>query len=301
MFELLTVFINVILPVFGIVVVGVVAGKKLDLQAQTLTRAAYYVFVPAFIFQAISTAHLPLSSTLRIVVFALLTHLAGAFAAGLLGRLLGRSREMIAAFIMIAVFGNIGNYGLAILRFYRGDVVIVPATLYFVVITIVAFIVCVGAAGWARGGSKRAVLQVFRTPALWAVVPALLVSGSGVELPLLFQRFIGLLSEAMIPVMLFSLGLQLREQGRVHLNLDVVIGSGIRLAMVPLLAFAIAHFIPLTPIERVAGILQAGMPTAILVAIIARENNIVAHYVTSVVIVSTLLSLVSLSCLMVFL
>ncbi len=208
---------------------------------------------------------------------------------------------MIAAFVMIAVFGNIGNYGLAVIRFRLGDVALASATLYFVVITITAFIVCVGAAGWVRGGSKKALWQVFKTPALWAVVPALLVSWSGMELPLLLQRLIGLLAEAMIPVMLFALGLQLREQGRVHLNGDVVIASALRLLLVPAIAIALAVLFPLTSVERVAGILQAAMPTAILVAIIARENNIVPGFVTSVVVVSTFCSLLTLTLLMVFL
>ena len=43
------------------------------------------------------------------------------------------------------------------------------------------------------------------------------------------------------------------------------------------------------------------MPTAILVAIIAKENDIVPGFVTSVVLVSTLASLVTLTLLMVML
>ena len=112
---------------------------------------------------------------------------------------------------------------------------------------------------------------------------------------------IGLLADAMIPVMLFALGLQLLEQRRVSLSGDVMLASSIRLLMVPALAFGIAIPFGLGPIENAAGILQAGMPTAILVAIIAKENDIVPDFVTSVVVVSTLASLVTLTLLMVIL
>jgi predicted permease len=44
MTELLSVFINVIMPVFGVVLLGYLLGGRLALQAQTLTRVAYYVF-----------------------------------------------------------------------------------------------------------------------------------------------------------------------------------------------------------------------------------------------------------------
>lgn len=301
MSELFSVFLNVVLPVFGIVALGFLLGGRLELQARTLTRVAYYVFVPAFIFQAISGADIPLDSALKMIIFIVLTHLSAVFVAGGIGRLLGRSKKMIAAFVMIAAFGNVGNYGLAVIRFRLGDVSVVPASIYFVAITITAFIVCVGAAGWAKGGSKGAVWGVLKTPALWATVPALIVATGDLSVPLLFSRMIGLLSDAMIPVMLFALGLQLLEQRRVSFSGDVILASGIRLLLVPALALALVIPFNLGSVETAAGVLQAGMPTAILVAIIAKENNVVPEFVTSVVVVSTLASLVTLTLLMVLL
>ncbi|SHJ67999.1 hypothetical protein SAMN02745165_02929 [Malonomonas rubra DSM 5091] len=299
MLELFSIFFNVIMPVFGIVALGFLLGGKLQLQAATLTRSAYYVFVPAFIFQAISQSQIELNAALQMVVFIVVSHLLAVFIAGGIGRALGRSKEMIAAFVMIAAFGNVGNYGLAIVRFHLGDAALAPASIYFVAISISAFIVCVGAAGWAHDGSKGAIWGVLKTPALWALPPALLVSLGGVEVPLMMSRMIGLLADAMIPVMLFALGLQLLEQRRVSLGSDVWLASGIRLLLVPAIAFVVSSLFVLNPLESAAGILQAAMPTAILVAIIAKENNIVPQFVTSVVVVSTLTSLVTLTLLMV--
>ena len=112
---------------------------------------------------------------------------------------------------------------------------------------------------------------------------------------------IGLLAGAMIPVMLFALGLQLVEQGRIHLTTDVMLASGVRLILVPLVGLLVAAPFGLTHIENAAGVLQAAMPVAVLVSIIAKENNIVPEFVTSVVVVSTLISVVTLSLLMVWL
>jgi predicted permease len=299
MTELLSVFINVIMPVFGVVLLGYLLGGRLALQAQTLTRVAYYVFVPAFIFQAISGSSVPLGNATKMICFIVVTHLLAALAAGGVARLMGRSREMIAAFVMIAVFGNVGNYGLAVIRFRLGDVSIAPATIYFVTITITAFVVCVGAAGWAHGGSRGALSGLVKTPALWAVVPALIVSSGNLAVPLMLTRMIGLLADAMIPVMLFALGLQLLEQKQVRCSLDVVVASSARLLLAPALAFLVAIPFALGHIDYASGVLQAGMPTAILVAIISKENNIVPEFVTSVVLFSTLASLVTLTLIMV--
>jgi predicted permease len=289
------------MPVFGIVLLGYLLGARLDLQAKTLTRVAYYVFVPAFIFQAISGSDIPLENAAKMLVFIIATHLLAALVAGSVGKLLGRSREMIAAFVMIAVFGNVGNYGLAVIRFRLGDVSVAPATIYFVAITVTAFVICVGAAGWAHGGSRGALGGLVRTPALWAVVPALMVSNSDLSVPLVFSRMLGLLADAMIPVMLFALGLQLLEQKRVRVSLDVVVASSIRLLLAPVLACLVAIPFGLGYVDYASGVLQAGMPTAILVSIISRENNIVPEFVTSVVLFTTLASLVTLTLIMVVL
>ncbi|NIQ98543.1 MAG: AEC family transporter, partial [Desulfuromonadales bacterium] len=164
MSELVSVFINVIMPVFGIVMLGFILGERLQLQALTLTRAAYFVFVPAFIFDAISKVKVPLDNVLKMVLFIALTHLLAALVAGGIGRMLGRSREMIAAFVMIAAFGNVGNYGIAVIQFRLGDEALSAAIIHSVAITIVAFVICVTAAGWAKGGSKGALNGLIRTP-----------------------------------------------------------------------------------------------------------------------------------------
>lgn len=299
--ELLTVFINVTLPVFAIVLLGALVGGRLQLEARTLTRTAYYIFVPAFIFHSISTAHIQFSSAVVMIAYIVLVHLLGVIAAIAIGLALRRSREMIAAFVMIASFGNVGNYGLALIRFRLGEEALAPATIFYVAITISAFVICVGAAGWARGGSRSALWQVLKTPALLAMVPAVIVSSTDLQVPLMVQRMVGLLAEAMIPVMLFALGLQMLEQKKIQLNFDVLVGSGLRLVLVPVLALVVAQGFVLSPIEGAAGVLQAAMPAAILVAIIAKEHDVVPEFVTSVVVVSTLASVMTLTLLMVLL
>ena len=301
MSELASVFLNVIMPVFGIVLLGFLLGERLQLQALTLTRAAYFVFVPAFIFDAISRVKVPLDDVLKMVCFIAVTHLLAAGVAGGIGRLLGRSREMIAAFVMIAAFGNVGNYGIAVIQFRLGDEALSSAIIHSVAITIIAFILCVSAAGWAKGGSRGALRGLVRTPALWAVVPALIVSHNEITVPLMLTRMIGLLAGAMIPVMLFALGVQLREQKQIDWNLDVAVTSSVRLLLVPALAVLVAMPFGLSHIDYASGVLQAGMPTAVLVAIISREYDVVPSFVTSVVLFSTLASLVTLTLIMVML
>jgi hypothetical protein len=297
--QLPSVFFDVVAPVFAIVAIGWALGPRLGLDPKTLSRAAYYVFVPAFTFDVISRSRVPLASAGRMAAYAVATHLAFGAIAFLLARLLRRPRDVSAAWVMLSVFGNVGNFGLALVTFRLGDAALAPATIYFIVILLTSFVVCVGVASWTRGGSvPAAVVSVFGTPALLVAVPAALVSAAEVELPLFVTRTVGLLGAAMIPIMLFVLGVQLARTKALRPSADVVIVSALRLVGAPALAWALAAPFGLAGVERASGILQAGMPAAILVAIIATEYDVAPGFVTSAVLFSTLLSLPTLTVLL---
>jgi predicted permease len=296
--QLPSVFFDVVAPVFAIVGFGWLLGPRLGLDARTLSRSAYYLFVPAFTFDVISRADVPLATAGRMAGYAVLTHLAFGGIAFVVARLLGRSREKTAAWVMLSVFGNVGNFGLALITFRLGPAALAPATIYFIVIVLTSFVVCVGVAAWTRHGGAAAIMTVFRTPALLAAVPAFAVSAWHLHVPLLVQRTVGLLGGAMIPVMLFVMGVQLAESKRLRPNVDVFLVSALRLLGAPAVAWVLAAPFGLTGLERAVGILQTGMPAAILVAIIAGEHDIEPGFVTTAVLFSTLASLPTLTVLL---
>lgn len=296
--QLLSVFVDVVAPVFAIVAIGWVLGPRLALDARTLSRVAYYVFVPAFTFDVISRSRVPMVSAGRMAIYAIVTHLAFGGIAFALARLLRRPRKATAAWVMLSVFGNVGNFGLALIQFRLGEAALAPATIYFIVITLTSFAVCVAIAAWTRGGGLSAVVSVFRTPALLVAVPAVIVSGTDTELPLFLVRTVNLLGGAMIPAMLFVLGVQLAEAKALRPTGDTVIVAVVRLVGAPLVAWLLAAPFGLSGLERAAGILQAGMPAAVLVAIIATEYDVEPGFVTAAVLFSTLLSLPTLTVLL---
>jgi predicted permease len=297
--QLLSVFFDVVAPVFAIVALGWALGPRLGLDAKTLSRAAYYVFVPAFTFDVISRSRVPLASAGRMAAYAVVTHLAFGAIAFALARVLRRPRKVVAAWVMLSVFGNVGNFGLALIQFRLGAEALAPATIYFIVILLTSFTVCVGIAAWTRdGGGVSAAMSVFRTPAIVVAAPALIVSVGELELPLFVNRTVGLLGGAMIPSMLFVLGVQLSETRALRPTSDTVAVAALRLVGAPLVAWVLAAPFRLSGLERASGILQAGMPAAILVAIIATEYDVEPGFVTAAVLFSTLLSLPTLTVLL---
>jgi malate permease and related proteins len=297
--QILSIFLNVVSPVFALVLLGYFLGPKLQLQYRTLSRTAYYLLIPAFVFHVLSTVKLDLSTAGRMVAGISLIYAATGLIGWSVARILGYSREMAVAFLMTGIFGNVGNFGLALTSFRLGDLSMESATVYMVTVNALAFSVCVLAASWVHHGGFGALKRLLKTPGVLALVPALFFPFTGTTPPLILDRVSGLLGDAMIPMMLLTLGLQLREAGHLEWGLPALAASGVRLIAGPALAFALIPLVGLSGIEASAGVLQASMPAAVLTAIIALENDVVPTFVTSVVFASTLLSLVTLTLVMV--
>ncbi len=296
--QLLEIFFNVIAPVFGLVGIGTIAGRALRLEARTLSRYAYFILVPAFVFDVISTAVIEVDLALRMIVYITAVHLAAAGLAYFVARIGKRPFPMIAAYILIGVFGNVGNFGLPLIEFRLGGDALLLATIYMLAIILAAFIIGVAAANWHKGGRVKATLAVLKTPAIIAVLPAILINWSGIELPLMITRITGLLRGAMIPTMLITLGVQLASVDKIHIDRDVILASAIRLLGVPLLAMLLAIPFGITGVARGTGILQSAMPAAVLTTIIAMEHDLLPDFVTTAVLFSTLASIVTLTFLM---
>lgn len=298
MWQLVSIFIDVLLPVFILVLIGYVVGPRLRLEARTLSRVAYYILVPGFVFTLINSAEVPAALAVRMILFIYAVQIGGVAVGFLVAWLLRRPAQVIAAYVLIAAFGNTGNLGLPIIRFRYGDEALLPATVYFLAMLAPSFAIAVAAANWHRGGKLAALAAVLKTPALLALLPALAVNWLDITPPLVVVRSSQLLAEAMVPTMLLTLGVQLADMGLPCFNRDVALASGIRLLAGPALALALAVPFGLAGLEWGAGVLQAGMPAAVFASIIALENDLLPDFVTTTVLFSTLASLLTLTVLL---
>ena len=294
------VFLNVVTPVFILVVIGYFVGPRLKIEARSLSRTAYFVFIPAFVFNIISEAKIDSGLTLQMLSFIFVAQIAVALLGFLVGKALRQSREITAAFVLIATFGNVGNFGLPLIVFRLGESARTYATVYFVATVFISFVICVGVASWARSGGVTAVFSVFKTPALIALIPALVFNITDVEVPIFLSRLSGLLGQAMIPVMLITLGVQMGEIPKIKINFNVFAASTVRLIGGPVLALLIVPYFGLEGLERSTGILQAAMPAAVLASIIALEYKLLPEFVTTTVLFSTLYSVLTLTVILTF-
>ena len=294
--QLLTIFLNILAPVLLLVVLGYVFGPQLQLEARTLSRLAYFILTPAFIIDVLSTADIQASLAIQMAGYSVVLQLLCATIGFIVARLLRRSMQVTAAYVMIASFPNVGNFGLPIIDFaLESEQARVYATIYFLVMLTVSFLVGIIAANWGRSGSWRSMVAVIKTPAIIALPPALLFNWMQISLPPIVARPVELLAGALIPTMLVALGVQLAQTGIPRPSVDVISSSAVRLIGGPVLALLLAVPFGLEGVARGTGILQASMPTAVLASIIALENELAPSFVIASVLFSTLASVITLT------
>jgi predicted permease len=215
------------------------------------------------------------------------------------------SRVEQSAFLLGTMFMNSGNYGLPLARFAFGEAGFQYAVLFYLVQAFMAQTLAVFIAARGQASSRQALGQMLRLPLLYAALGAMLlrwIAGPPTaETPALLlgiESGVQLLASAALPLLLLLLGMQLAEAQPVTEVRRVALAVGMRLILAAPLAFLLSRGLGLAALATSVGIVQASMPTAVNVTILAREFNVKPQFVTSVVVVSTIASVVTLTVLL---
>lgn len=292
----LATMIQVVLPVYATVGVGFWAEKRFRLQAQTLAQLAYNILVPAFVFEHLHDLKVPLSQTGPALGMILSVHALVGLAALGVGKLLKLSRAGQAALVMVAVYGNIANLGLPMIRFQYGEPGLPGALIHMLAISTLGIMACVLAAEWASSGNlAQAIPRSILTPPVAAIAPSLLVNYYNIEIPLFLARTIGLLAGAAIPVMLLAMGVQLAGVSKFRWDARIGWAAALKLVLAPALVWITADWWGVEGLMRSTGILQAATPSAVTTAIVAIKYQTEPDLVTTTVLATTLLGLLTLS------
>ena len=284
---------DILVPVFLLVATGAVAGRRLALDSRSFAKVAYWILGPVFVFDILARADLTADLVARVVGASVLAMLAVGLAAVLVGRLFRRPADVVAAGLTTSVYGNVGNFGLAIVVFTFGDSALPLAGIVLLVVNVVGLVVGVAAANWEEGGALVSLGRALTAPMTLAVVPAVFVNVADAELPLWLGRATTLVAAALIPMMLLTLGIQLSEMGMPRFSGDVVRTLVAKLVVAPAAAAAVWGA-GLTGMPAGVVILQFAMPPAVFTALIALEHDLAPDLVTTTVLAGTLVSVLTL-------
>ena len=295
-----------VLPVFGLVACGYLAGRLgLVTQASSvaLNQFVYAFALPAMLFIAVYRGSLEeiLSGAFLAAVIA--ATLATAVAGFLFSRLAGASPAENTMRALNASFANTGYLGIPLVTVAYGERAALPAALATVATNIVSFalaIVCLELfVNPRRGGVRRALAGVARSPLIWPIALAVLLVYLEVRIPLPVERFATLLAAAAGPCALFAIGLFVSQ-------LSIRAGAAaswqstvLKLVLHPLLMALLAFYLlPIDPFWAKVAVVCASLPLGATAFVLAQRYQLLEAETSTGAVVSTLASVLTVSLVM---
>nr|WP_090892088.1 AEC family transporter [Evansella caseinilytica] len=297
----MTIFIQVVLPVLLVFFIGYIVQIRMKIAIKPISTMAIYILTPALVFRTFYTAELNLQY-MYMVVFAVLLLVALIIINKLYSRLVKYPAKVESGLILSTAFMNSGNYGAPIILFAYGEAGFVYIVSFMVLQAVIMNFFGVYYAAKGVSGIVTSVKLVFRMPATYAVLLALLLKAAGLSVPDNLFRTVDIIAGAAIPTVMLILGMQLAKIKWEHFEWGkIAYGTLVRLILSPLIAYGITLLLPLEPLLAKVLIVASAMPSAATIVMYAIEFDSEPRLVSSITLVSTLFSVATITLLLMIL
>lgn len=294
--------LNTLFQMFALIGMGLAWSAwnpgRLDstLIRKVLTDTVYFIFLPALVFNALWRAELGIDS-LKIAVIAALCVLSALLLSGFICRRCGTQKTVTGAILLAAAFPNATYLGYPLLKNTLGDWA-GPVAIQFDLYACTPLLLTIGIMMAARMGGQpqpHPLRLLVRVPPLWAALIASLLNLLGVKPMPELSGLLGMMSAAVVPIMLFAIGLALKQgfyqQAHFRTIIPVIV---IQLLLMPLLALGASHLLHVQAELRTAVVLEAAMPSMALGVVLCDRYGLNAGIYAAAVTATTLLSIVTL-------
>jgi hypothetical protein len=298
--------LGAVLPVFGLVACGYLAGRfRIVTQASShaLNQFVYAFALPAMLFVAVYRGSLEEILSGYFLLAVIVATVGTALVGFLLSHLQGASPAENTMRALNASFANTGYLGIPLVTVAYGERAALPAALATVATNIVSFalaIVCLELfVNPQPGGVRRALAGVVRSPLIWPIALAVFVVAIEVKIPLPVERFATLLAAAAGPCALFAIGLFVSQ-------LSIRAGAAaswqtttLKLVLHPVLMALLAFWIlPVEPFWAKIAVVCAALPLGATAFVLAQRYQLLEAETSTGAVISTVASVLTVSLVM---
>lgn len=287
-------------PLFLLVFVGYALGRWAGWgasHADALARFVFGVAVPALLFQLMSDfSKLPrVDARLLIAYFGgcLLVYALGRVAGAWLFRMDGVGQSVFA---MGGIFANNVLLGVPLAQVTLGPKAMPAISLVLVFNSLILWTLVTVSVEWAkeRSFALGKVAKTARSVVLNPIIAAILLGTgwgfTGLQLPPVVNRTLGLVAAAAIPLSLIALGMSLAQYGARAGWRETAAITLLKLVAHPLAVYALASALGLPAIETQAIVVLASLPVGANVYLMSRAFDALQGPVSSSLVVSTALA-----------
>lgn len=275
------------------------AGLCADKARGVLTTVVYYLFLPAMIVDVLWTADIGWQS-LHYSVLGMSCIGFGIVCSWLIGTLFKFEHQRLGAMILAAAFPNVTYLGLPVLEQVFGSwarSVVIQLDLFAAapLVFTVGIMISRHYGEEDDANQSKSVLSFLNAPPFWAAALAVVLNLNEVVAPLWLSGVLQKLSTAVVPLMLFSLGLALNWSALAWRNVPYLLPViAIKMALMPVFAMVLVRHLSIASHYQAAAILDMAMPSMLLGVVLCDRYRLDSSLYAMVVTVTTLLSLLTL-------
>ena len=302
----MTSVVDIVLPVFGLVILGYVAGKAGWIKPAAIEGLSSFVFtfaIPVMLFRSIATAHLPHNMPWHFLLAYYGATLSVYLSSFILAKVIGLGGVDSAIFAMSGSYSNVVLLGIPLTLASFGTAANIP--LFIIVSTHAAIMFLVTTFSAETGKGEFASLASLPVQTIRVLLRNMIVIGlllglgvnlTGVTLPSTIDKMAAYLGGAALPCAVFSMGASI-SQYRISGDIGKISAAVIikNLAHPLLVWFACIEIFHVPANWSAVLILLAACPTGVNAYLFANRYRVIVASTATVVVASTLASIVILS------
>ena len=295
-------FLNPVFPVFSVMLIGLIMGRR-DFfsvaDARAVNKFVFYAALPPLVFSLIVAA--PINGLdFRLIFFYLLSEVTVFVVAAIIIRRF--FRRSVAESVLVGMASGFVNHVFFIMpivtELYGADA-LVPLSVLIFLDTVIVFggmTVCMELVE-NRGKSIAAVFySLLRNPVLMAMLLGMIINIAGVELHGGIHTFASFAGKAAPPASLFALGVTLARSRLLPLDGPALLVTAIKIVIHPLLVWWLLGWVgELEQIWTATIHLTAAGPCGAMPFVLALQYKVRADSIGLAIVYSTMASLVTLS------
>ena len=275
--------LSIILPVFSVIALGWLYARRVKPDMTIVNRISMNVLAPALVFSALASRDFDMAANRMLLVGSIGVVLGSGLLAWPFARLLHANAR---TFVPPMMFNNCGNMGLPLAALAYGAVGFSPMVALFTISNLLHFTLGI----WIIDHRAR-FGNLLRNPIVISTVLGFVFAATHPAMPEWLSVAIKLVGDALIPMMLLSLGVRLYEASFRDWRIGVIGGIVCPLTGIAIAAL-LASLLDLDPTQQGLLILFGSLPPAVLNFMVAEQFRQEPGKVASIVLIGNLLSIV---------
>ncbi|HNQ63037.1 MAG TPA: AEC family transporter [Syntrophorhabdaceae bacterium] len=287
--------IETIAPIFIIIIFGFIIRKREFLKDDFVAGMNRFVFLlplPLLIFTGIVRSNIE-DVSLAYILSVIIPTIAVTVLSFLFGVMVGLKRGRLGSFVQTTFHGNVTYVGLAVLFYVLGDEGLKRGSIligFLILLNNALSIGILSLTSHTHKNAAKALLSIFKTPVIIATFAGIINLYCKIPIPSIIFKSMTILGNVALPMALLIIGASISiDTLKKSFWLSVVV-SGIKLVVLPGLAFMYCKVYCMAPKEALPSIILLATPTALTSFILAKEVGGDPELASGAVTLSTLVS-----------